>query len=76
MCQEKADGLACSSEYKKCLGQKVLKQINNDEAVYYANLERQAKEIDPLFDYDTTCSNIGIGDSEETGPSITMMKSQ
>ncbi len=65
MCQEKADGLACSSKFMECLGPKVLEQINNAEAVYYADLKRQAKDIDPLFDYNTTCSNIGKGNNDE-----------
>ncbi len=64
MCQDKADSLACGSEFKTCLGPAHLDGLNNFEAAHFAELERNVRDrnILPHFSYDTDCG--GSGDSE------------
>ncbi len=61
MCQEKEDLLKCSQEYKTCMGPRELKKVEADEAEFFDNFGKQARQFFfSSFFYETSCGgNLG-----------------
>ncbi len=65
VCKHREDGLACSDDLKKCLNQELSDFVNKDNADYYANLERETRQLDSGFTYAQTCNHGNILESVE-----------